>query len=373
MDFCRWNMKSVTEILTGKSNGAYVPLVAGPCSAESFEQLRNTVLQLREIPNLIAVRAGVWKPRTRPGSFEGIGEHALLWINDIKEETGLKFAVEVANSWQTELALKAGIDILWIGARTTVNPFYVQEIAQALQGADVPVMVKNPIHADIGLWIGAVERLRKAGIERLVAVHRGFFTSGTSVFRNDPKWEIPVEFKTHQPDIPMLCDPSHISGKRDYILEISQAALDLEMDGLMIESHIRPEQALSDAEQQVTPKQLKDIMSALVRREELPANSLALSSLYQLRQQIDDLDHEILHLLEKRKHIVELIGEVKKTNNITILQFKRWFEIVHDRGHLAKILGLDEDVVLEIFQLIHRSSIKIQQQILQNKTTEVQP
>ncbi|GCD77912.1 cytochrome c4 [Thermaurantimonas aggregans] len=365
-------MKNVTEILTGKSNGAHVPLIAGPCSAESYEQLRTTVLELREISNLIAVRAGVWKPRTRPGSFEGIGEHALQWIQKIKEETGLKFAVEVANSWQTEAALRAGIDILWIGARTTVNPFYVQEIAEVLRGIDVPVMVKNPIHADLGLWIGGVERLRKVGIRRIVAVHRGFFTSGTSVFRNDPKWEIPVEFRTHMPDVPIVCDPSHISGKRDYIFEISQAALDLEMDGLMIESHYRPDQALSDAEQQVTPAELKEIMTKLVRREELPENTEALEHLYELRHQIDALDHQILNLLEKRKHLVESIGELKRDHNITILQFQRWFEIVKDRSQLARILGLDEDVILEIFQLIHRSSIKIQQQILQGKTTDVQ-
>ncbi len=364
-------MKNVTEILIGKNNGAHIPLIAGPCSAESHEQLRLTVLELIKIPNLIAVRAGVWKPRTRPGSFEGIGEHALHWINDVKQEIGVKFAVEVANSWQTESALKAGIDILWIGARTTVNPFYVQEIAEALRGTNVPVMIKNPIHADLGLWIGAVERLKKAGLNRLVGVHRGFFTSGTSVFRNDPKWEIPVDFRTFMPDVPLLCDPSHISGKRDYILEISQAALDLEMDGLMIESHYRPEQALSDSDQQVTPAHLKEIMSALIRREEIPTNSNALESLSQLRHLIDELDHEILHLLEKRKHIVETIGELKRNNNITVLQFKRWFEIVNDRSQLARILGLDEDVVLEIFQLIHRSSIKIQQQILQGKTSEV--
>ena len=364
-------MKNVTEILTGKTNGAHIPLIAGPCSAESYEQLRITVHELMKIPNLIAVRAGVWKPRTRPGSFEGIGEHALHWINQIKEETKVKFAVEVANAWQTELALNAGIDILWIGARTTVNPFYVQEIAEALKGTNVPVMIKNPIHADLGLWIGAVERLRKAGLDRLVAVHRGFFTSGTSVFRNDPKWEIPVDFRTFMPDVPLLCDPSHISGKRDYIFEISQAALDLEMDGLMIESHHRPEDALSDAEQQVTPERLREIMAALIRREETPTNTGALESLSKLRQQIDELDHEILRLLEKRKHIVEIIGELKRKNNITVLQFKRWFEIVNDRSQLARILGLEEDVVLEIFQLIHRSSIKIQQQIFQGKTSEV--
>ena len=359
------------EILTGKTNGAHIPLIAGPCSAESYEQLRTTVLELIKIPNLIAVRAGVWKPRTRPGSFEGIGEHALQWINSVKEETRVKFAVEVANAWQTESALKAGMDILWIGARTTVNPFYVQEIADALRGTNVPVMIKNPIHADLGLWIGAVERLRKAGLDRLVAVHRGFFTSGTSVFRNDPKWEIPVDFRTCMPDVPLLCDPSHISGKRDYIFEISQAALDLEMDGLMIESHHRPEDALSDAEQQVTPEHLREIMSALVRREETPTNASALESLSKLRHQIDELDHEILRLLEKRKQIVEIIGELKRNNNITILQFKRWFEIVNDRSQLADILSLEKDVVLEIFQLIHRSSIKIQQQILQGKTSEV--
>lgn len=364
-------MKNVTEILTGKTNGAHIPLVAGPCSAESYEQLRSTVLELIEIPNLIAVRAGVWKPRTRPGSFEGIGEHALHWINDVKGETGVKFAVEVANPRQAQAALKAGIDILWIGARTTVNPFYVQEIAEALKGTDIPVMVKNPIHADLGLWIGAVERLKKAGLNRLVAVHRGFFTSGISVFRNDPKWEIPVDFRTFMPDVPIMCDPSHISGKQDYIFEISQAALDLEMDGLMIESHCRPERALSDAEQQVTPSRLKDIISALVRREDIPTDADALESLTKLRHQIDQLDHDIIHLLEKRKHIVELIGELKRNNNITILQFKRWFEIVKDRSQLARILGLDEDVILEIFQLIHRSSIKIQQQILQTRTSEV--
>ncbi|MGK0638690.1 chorismate mutase [Schleiferia thermophila] len=364
-------MSRVTEILTGRSNGVEIPLIAGPCSAESYEQLRATVMQLKDIPNLIAVRAGVWKPRTRPGSFEGIGEYALRWISELKKETGLPFAVEVANSWQTELALKAGIDILWLGARTTVNPFYVQEISDSLRGVDVPVMVKNPIHADLGLWIGAVERLKKSGINRIVAVHRGFFTSGTSVFRNDPKWEIPVEFRTLCPDVPLMCDPSHISGKRDYIYEISQAALDLEMHGLMIESHYNPDVALSDARQQVTPAQLKEIMKALVRRADHTKNPFACRELEALRSKIDHLDHEILQLLEKRKGLVEAIGELKKEHNITILQFERWFEIVKDRSKVARLLGLDEQVVLEIFQLIHRSSIQIQQQILNAKPTDV--
>ncbi len=345
-----------------------LPVIAGPCSAESEEQVLDIARSLAKNPHVIAFRAGVWKPRTRPGSFEGIGSPALKWLQLVKQETGLPSMVEVANTYHVEEALAAGIDYLWIGARTTVNPFYVQEIANALRGVDIPVMVKNPIHPELGLWLGALERLSKTGNDRLIAVHRGFYTSMASAFRNDPKWEMAVEFKAQMPHIPLLCDPSHITGNRNFIQEVSQAALDLNFDGLMIETHNRPDHALSDAAQQITPERLSHILQNLVLKSEDCEDELTQNRLGELRSKIDGLDDEILQLIAQRKKLVEAIGEVKYDNNISILQFKRWFSLIKDRRGQSKDLNLDDKFILELFQLIHKFSINTQQDLMQAKS-----
>jgi chorismate mutase len=361
-------IQTIKEILNKRSITVELPVIAGPCSAESEEQVLDIARSLAKNPHVIAFRAGVWKPRTRPGSFEGIGSPALKWLQLVKQETGLPSMVEVANTYHVEEALAAGIDYLWIGARTTVNPFYVQEIANALRGVDIPVMVKNPIHPELGLWLGALERLSKTGNDRLIAVHRGFYTSMASAFRNDPKWEMAVEFKAQMPHIPLLCDPSHITGNRNFIQEVSQAALDLNFDGLMIETHNRPDHALSDAAQQITPERLSHILQNLVLKSEDCEDELTQNRLGELRSKIDGLDDEILQLIAQRKKLVEAIGEVKYDNNISILQFKRWFSLIKDRRGQSKDLNLDDKFILELFQLIHKFSINTQQDLMQAKS-----
>lgn len=345
-------------------------IISGPCSAETEEQLLNTAKQLVKYNSIDCLRAGIWKPRTRPNSFEGVGEIGLQWLKTAGQEASLPVATEVANTKHVELALKSGIDILWIGARTVANPFSVQEIASALKGVDIPVMIKNPVNPDLQLWIGAIERISQAGLKDIKVIHRGFSSFQKSAYRNTPKWEIPIELMRIFPEIPIVCDPSHIGGNRKMIKAISQKALDLEMDGLMIESHVNPDDAWSDAEQQITPKNLQKILSSLVVRQSEVNNTELKNKLTILRNKIDGLDEEIINLLSTRMNIVEEIGSHKKENDITILQAERWKKIINDRKKIAKSLGVSEGLVQRILKIIHEESINIQTSILNNKKPE---
>ena len=337
-------------------------LIAGPCSAESKEQLLAIAKSVEGTADVF--RAGVWKPRTKPNSFEGIGTEALAWMKEVKQETNLKVTTEVTTAKHVELCLEAGIDMLWIGARTTVNPFYVQEIAEALKGVDIPVFVKNPIHPELGLWMGAFERLNNVGIKQLAAIHRGFYSYEKSVFRNDPKWELPIKLRKEVRDLPIICDPSHIAGKATLIEDIAQTAMDINLDGLMIETHNNPHLALSDAEQQVTPEKLKNIMQNLVLRDTKLRDEQFKDQLLNFRNQIDKFDKNIIELLNSRKDIVKQIADFKNENKLTIFQIERWFEILSTRKENAKLLGLDEEMVEEIFALIHKYSILTQTKIM---------
>ena len=339
-------------------------IISGPCSAETEEQMVATAKQIAATGKVHALRAGIWKPRTRPGQYEGAGEEGLKWLIRAKQETGLPVATEVANAAHVEACLKAGVDILWVGARTTVNPFSVQEVADALKGVDIPVLVKNPINPDVELWLGALERLNKAGITKLAAIHRGFSSFEKGPFRNVPMWDLAIDLKTRVPDLDMICDPSHIAGNRDLIAFISQKALDLDMAGLMIESHINPDAAWSDAKQQVTPAVLGKIISELVVRTASVENKTFKDTLSILREQIDQLDDEIMQRLSQRMKISEKIGQYKKENNVTILQVNRWEEIVHTRIALCKAMGLNEEFTNDLLKLIHHESIQVQTKVM---------
>lgn len=344
-------------------------IISGPCSAETEEQTIATAKQIAATGKVHALRAGIWKPRTRPGQYEGAGEEGIKWLVQAKKETGLPVTTEVANASHVEACLKAGVDILWVGARTTVNPFSVQEIADALKGVDIPVMVKNPINPDLELWIGALERLNKAGITKMAAIHRGFSSFEKGPFRNAPMWDLGIELKTRIPELDIICDPSHIAGTRDLIALISQKALDLDMVGLMIESHINPDAAWSDAKQQVTPAALSKIIDGLVVRTTSSDNKTFKDTLSILREQIDQLDDEIMQKLAARMKISEKIGQYKKENNVTILQVNRWEEIIQTRISLAKAMGLDPAFTSELLKLIHHESIQVQTKIM-NKIAE---
>ncbi len=343
-------------------------IIAGPCSAES----ENQILQIaHEIKDTIDVfRAGVWKPRTKPNSFEGIGEKSLKWLNNVQTEYGLKVATEVATAKHVELCLGAEIDMLWIGARTTVNPFYVQEIAEALKGVDIPVFVKNPIHPELGLWIGAFERLNKVGINKIAAIHRGFYSYQKSAFRNDPKWELPIKLREEMRDLPIICDPSHIAGGNYMVEEISQIAMDLNLDGLMVETHHDPKKALSDAEQQITAKELTILLDNLILKKAKINNNYLNQQLVGFRDKIDILDKKIVSFLANRKKIVEEIAKFKQENKITIFQIERWFEILKNRKQDVKEFGLDEKAIVDIFELIHKYSILIQADFTQKQNEE---
>ena len=346
-------------------------VIAGPCSAETEDQVLETAAQLAEINQVTVYRAGIWKPRTRPGSFEGVGSKGLRWLKKVKEETGLLVGTEVANEKHVYEALKYGIDLLWIGARTSVNPFTVQEIADALDGVDVMVLVKNPINPDIDLWTGAVERIASAGIKKLGAVHRGFSTYEKTIYRNQPNWQMPIELHRRIPDLPIICDPSHISGARKYLFEISQKAMDLNFDGLIIESHIDPANAWSDAAQQITPEGLKELLKNLVLRHEKTSDPKLLDVLGELRQQIDIFDENLLELMEKRMKIAEKIGEFKKENSITILQSTRWDEIISKAVVKGENKGLSPEFIDSMFKAIHQESINHQMMVLNdNKNIE---
>lgn len=337
-------------------------LIAGPCSAESENQLLTIAKAVEGTADIF--RAGVWKPRTKPNSFEGIGKDALSWLKTIQQETSLKVVTEVATAKHVELCLESGVDMLWIGARTTVNPFYVQEIAEALRGVDIPVFVKNPIHPELGLWLGAFERLHKVGVKQLAAIHRGFYSYEKVAFRNDPKWEIPIKLREEIRDLPIICDPSHIAGKAALVEDIAQTAMDINLDGLMIETHHNPSMALSDAEQQVTPKELNSIMNNLVLRDTKLRDEEFKGQLINFRNQIDDFDIKIIELLNNRKQVVEHIANFKNENKLTIFQIDRWFEILNTRKENANLLGVDEQMVEEIFALIHKYSILTQTKIM---------
>jgi chorismate mutase len=339
-------------------------LIAGPCSAETEDQLVATAHLLKNTGRVTALRAGIWKPRTRPGEFEGIGSIGLEWLKRAKAETGLPTAVEVATAKHVEEALKAGVDILWVGARSTANPFTVQEIADALKGVDIPVMVKNPVNPDISLWIGALERINNAGITKLAAIHRGFSSYEKSAFRNEPMWDIAIHLKTLAPHLPLICDPSHISGNRDLIAYVSQKALDLDMQGLMIESHIDPSVAWTDAKQQVTPAALAELIDHLTLRKPETSNAQVNDKLSELRNNIDKIDDLIIQKMAERMKIAEQIGTYKKDNNITILQVNRWDEILHKRINYGKALKLSPDFTEKLLELIHSESIRKQTEIM---------
>ena len=345
-------------------------VISGPCSAESEEQVVSTAKELAETGKVDYLRAGIWKPRTRPNSFEGVGEIGLVWLNEAKRQTGLPIATEVANAKHVEIALKHKVDLLWIGARTTVNPFSVQEIADALKGVDIPVLVKNPLNPDLQLWIGAMERINQAGITKLGAIHRGFSSFEKTAFRNQPKWEFPIELKRLHPELEIICDPSHIAGNRDLISMISQKALDLGMAGLMIESHINPAVALSDAKQQVTPAAFADLALELIYRHESVAGVNVKDELSTLRAQIDDLDEDIFNKLATRMKVADSIGEYKREKGLTILQVNRWDAIIQKRQAMGQAMGLSDDFTKRLLQLIHKESIRRQTEVMNTELTK---
>ena len=334
-------------------------IIAGPCSAETEEQVMTTAKQLAG-KGCHIFRAGVWKPRTKPGGFEGHGEPALPWMAKVKKETGMLVATEVATPKHVELALKYGIDILWVGARTTANPFAVQERADALKGTDATVLVKNPVNPDIELWIGALERINGAGIQKMGAIHRGFSSYEKKLYRNEPMWQIPIELKRRLPELPIVCDPSHISGRRDLIASLCQQAMDLGFDGLIVESHCDPDKAWSDASQQVTPEVLDFIVSRLIFRD----TSEHTDRLKDLRQEIDELDNELIDLLAKRMKVCRSIGEYKKESGMTIVQTRRYSEILDKRGAQGSLLGIDTQCIKNIFEHIHEESVRQQMEII---------
>jgi chorismate mutase len=333
-------------------------IIAGPCSAESEEQVMETARALSGIPQVAAFRCGLWKPRTRPGDFEGVGEKGLEWLGKVKLETGLPIAVEVALPVHIELCLKNEIDILWIGSRTVVNPFSVNEIAEALKGVDVPVLVKNPVNPDLLLWIGALERLSQQGIRKLAAVHRGFSAYGSKPFRNLPIWEIPIELRRLIPDLPVLVDPSHISGSRSMLPHVAQTAMDLSFDGMMIETHISPDKALTDGEQQITP----DALEKLIQKLSLPQGVTGSENilLMELRKEIDKIDDQVLLLLGKRMEVVRQIGKQKKETGMDALQLERWKQVVEDRLEKGTVQGLSRHFLLKLLQAIHEEALRIQ-------------
>ncbi len=334
-------------------------VIAGPCSAETEEQVMTTALELAS-KGCHNFRAGVWKPRTKPGGFEGNGEKALPWMKRVKDETGMLITTEVATPEHVELALKYGMDVLWIGARTTANPFAMQALADALKGVDIPVFVKNPVNPDIELWIGALERLNMAGIKRLGAIHRGFSSFDKKIYRNLPMWQIPIELRRRIPDMPIICDPSHIGGRRDLIAPLCQQAMDLGFDGLIVESHCDPDKAWSDAAQQVTPDVLDYILSLLVIRDE----NTTTEGITQLRKQIDELDNDLMQLLAKRMRVCREIGQYKKEHNMTVLQAQRYNEILDKRGAQGALCGMDSDFVKAIFEAVHEESVRQQMEII---------
>lgn len=334
-------------------------VIAGPCSAETEEQVMTTARQLAD-KGCRMFRAGVWKPRTKPGGFEGQGETALPWLQNVKKSTGMLVATEVATPEHVELALKYGIDILWIGARTSANPFAMQALADSLKEVDVPVLVKNPVNPDLELWIGALERINQAGVTRLAAIHRGFSSYDKKIYRNLPMWQIPIELRRRFPSLPIMCDPSHIGGSRELVAPLCQQAMDLGFDGLIVESHCSPDSAWSDAKQQVTPDVLDYILSLLVIRDE----KVTTEGIHVLRKQIDELDNQLIELLAKRMRVCREIGQYKKEHNMTVLQTSRYNEILDKRGAQGALCGMSADFIRSVFEEVHEESVRQQMEII---------
>lgn len=339
-------------------------IISGPCSAETEEQVLATAQRLAATEKIDMLRAGIWKPRTRPGTFEGVGTKGLAWLQQAKKLTGLPTTVEVATGKQVEDALHFDVDVLWIGARTTVNPFSIQEVADALRGTNVPVLIKNPINPDLELWTGAVERVAKVGVKEIGLIHRGFSSYGNTEYRNAPMWHLAIEMKRRNPDLLMINDPSHICGRRDILLEVAQKAIDLDYDGLMIESHIDPDNAWSDAKQQVTPEKLSELLSSIVWKKEDVASEEFHQALERLRQQINHLDDELMQILSQRMKVSEKIGLYKKENSITILQTNRWNEILDRAVKKGEKLGLSKEFITKYFDAVHMESINHQTKVI---------
>lgn len=337
-------------------------VIAGPCSAETEEQVMETAKDLAK--NGVRIfRAGIWKPRTKPGGFEGVGSVGLIWLQEVKKETGMLVATEVANKQHVEEALNAGVDVLWIGARTSANPFAMQEIADSLVGADVPVLVKNPVNPDLELWIGAMQRIYNAGIRQIGAIHRGFSAYGKHLYRNMPQWHIPIELRRRMPELTLICDPSHIGGKRELVAPLSQQAMDMGFDGLIVESHCDPDSAWSDKSQQVTPEVLNFILNMLVVRD----TTQTTESLTLLRQQIDQIDNDLLEALSKRMRISREIGQYKKEHSMPVVQMGRYDDILNSRAAAAEELGMNGDFMKTVYQAIHEESVRQQIEVLNNR------
>lgn len=337
-------------------------VIAGPCSAETEEQVMETAMDLAK--NGVRIfRAGIWKPRTKPGGFEGVGSVGLTWLQEVKKETGMLVATEVANKQHVEEALNSGVDVLWIGARTSANPFAMQEIADSLVGADVPVLVKNPVNPDLELWIGAMQRIYNAGIRQIGAIHRGFSAYGKHLYRNMPQWHIPIELRRRMPELTLICDPSHIGGKRELVAPLSQQAMDMGFDGLIVESHCDPDRAWSDKSQQVTPEVLNFILNMLVVRD----TTQTTESLTLLRQQIDQIDNDLLEALSKRMRISREIGQYKKEHSMPVVQTGRYDDILNSRAAAAEELGMNGDFMKTVYQAIHEESVRQQIEVLNNR------
>ena len=339
-------------------------IISGPCSAETEEQVMETAQRLAATGKVDMLRAGIWKPRTKPGLFEGIGTKGLPWMAQAKKATGLPITVEVATAKHVQDALQFDVDVLWIGARTTVNPFSVQEVADSLRGVDIPVLVKNPVHPDLDLWTGAIERLQKVGIKNIGMIHRGFSAYGNTEYRNAPMWHLPIEMKRRFPEMLLICDPSHICGNRHMLQSVAQKSIDLDFGGLIIESHIDPDNAWSDAKQQITPETLGQMLDALVWRHENTSAQEFLTALATLREQINHIDDELLTLISQRMKIADKIGEYKRANNITILQTNRWNEILEKAVAKGAKLGLSNDFITKYLDAVHLESINHQNKIM---------
>lgn len=342
-------------------------IISGPCSAETEEQVMQTALRLAATGKVDMLRAGIWKPRTKPGMFEGVGVKGLPWLLNAKKATGLPVSVEVATAKHVEDALQFDADILWIGARTTVNPFSVQEVADALRGVNVPVLIKNPVHPDLELWSGAIERIQKAGIEHVGMIHRGFSSYGNTEYRNAPMWHLPIEMKRRYPEMIMICDPSHISGNRTLLQDVAQKSIDLDFSGLMLESHIDPDNAWSDAKQQVTPERLKEIIESLIWRTEGSTEQEFVTALMHLREQINQVDDELLTLIGQRMKLADKIGSYKKENSITILQTNRWNDILQRAFNKGEQLGLSREFIVKYFDAVHMESISHQNKVMNDQ------
>ena len=354
------NMKEIVQTVWNKRP----MIISGPCSAETEEQVLETATRLAKTGKVDMIRAGIWKPRTRPGSFEGVGTKGLPWMQKARELTGLPVTIEVATGKQVEDALHFDIDVLWIGARTTVNPFSVQEVADALRGVDVPVLIKNPINPDLELWIGAVERVAKAGIKQIGLIHRGFSSYGNTEYRNAPMWHLAIEMKRRNPGLLMINDPSHICGRRDILLDVAQEAIDLDFDGLIIESHIDPDKAWSDAKQQITPERLGELLDSIKWRHETSTEKEFITALEKLREQINHIDDELMQLIGQRMKIADKIGEYKKSNNITILQTNRWNALLERAFAKGDKLGLSREFITKYYDAVHMESINHQNKIM---------